>query len=201
MAAILYLDVDDEITCAAARIRAVTETKVALVLPPGSRLATSRINFRLLAREALERNRVLSIVAADPAARAIAASAGLPVHASVAEYEAEIGPPPTPGAPPPAETPAEPTRRALDREARPPSGRGRCRRRRRRAAGAAGAGGTRGTAGSTGPDAGSDGSSRPEQLSAELVPPVVAATAAARATPGGEADDRGAAPAARAGPV
>ena len=87
MAAIIYLDVDDEITSAAARIRNATETKVALVLPPGSRLATSRINFRLLAREALERNRVLSIVAADPAARAIAASAGLPVHATVGELE------------------------------------------------------------------------------------------------------------------
>ena len=92
MPTILYLDVDDEITSAAARIRGAPETKVALVLPAGSRLATSRINFRLLAREALERNRVLSIVAADPAARAIAASAGLPVHASVAEFEAAIAP-------------------------------------------------------------------------------------------------------------
>ncbi len=99
MASIIYLDVDDEITTAAARIRTATETKVALVLPPGSRLATSRINFRLLSREALERNRVLSIVAADPAARSIAASAGLPVHATVAEFEAAIAPP-APSAPP-----------------------------------------------------------------------------------------------------
>ncbi len=107
MATILYLDVDDEITSAAARIRNATETKVALVLPPGSRLATSRINFRLLAREALERNRVLSIVAADPAARAIAGSAGLPVHATVAEFEAAITPPPAVVEPPPSvEAPA-----------------------------------------------------------------------------------------------
>ena len=87
MATILYLDVDDEITTAAARIRGAADKTVAIVLPAGSRLATSRINFRLLAREGLERNRVLSIVAADPAARAIAASAGLPVYASVAEFE------------------------------------------------------------------------------------------------------------------
>ena len=92
MATIVYLDVDDEITSAAARIRGAPEIKVALVLPPGSRLSTSRINFRLLAREALERNRVLSIVAADPAARAIAASAGLPVHPTVADFEATLGP-------------------------------------------------------------------------------------------------------------
>ena len=108
MASIIYLDVDDEITTAAARIRTATDTKVALVLPSGSRLATSRINFRLLSREALERNRVLSIVAADAAARAIAASAGLPVHATVAEFEAEVGtataarPPVADGVPPPA---------------------------------------------------------------------------------------------------
>ena len=49
---IVYLDVDDEITSAAARIRTAEEVDVALVLPAGSRIATSRINFRLLAREA-----------------------------------------------------------------------------------------------------------------------------------------------------
>ena len=181
MAAILYLDVDDEITSAAARIRAATETKVALVLPPGSRLATSRINFRLLAREALERNRVLSIVAADPAARAIAASAGLPVHASVAEYEAEIAPPPTAvelPAPPPVEpSPGKRTRRRAAAAGAAGAA----------AAGAAGVGaggaGAAGAAGSTGAGAGSDGATRAEQLSAELLAPTVAATAAARTTP------------------
>lgn len=100
MATILYLDVDDEITTAATRIRGAPDKAVAIVLPSGSRLATSRINFRLLAREGLERNRVLSIVAADPAARAIAASAGLPVYASVAEFEA-AGAPGVPAADPP----------------------------------------------------------------------------------------------------
>ena len=53
------------------------------------------------------------------------------------------------------------------------------------AAGAAGAGaaGAGETIGSTGPETGPDGSSRPEQLSAELVAPVVVATATARTTP------------------
>jgi hypothetical protein len=87
---IIYLDVDDEITSAAARIRSVEETKVGLVVPYGSRVATSRINFRLLAREALERNRRLSIIAADGATRALAASAGLPVFATVQEYEGAL---------------------------------------------------------------------------------------------------------------
>ncbi len=61
--AIVYLDVDDEITTAAARIRTATDLDVALVLPAGSRIATSRINFRLLAHEAAGRSRRLAIVA------------------------------------------------------------------------------------------------------------------------------------------
>ncbi len=87
----VYLDVDDEITSAATRIRSATSTKVALVVPYGSRIATSRMNFRLLSREAIVNNRRLSIVAADAATRALAASAGLPVFASVGEYEEALG--------------------------------------------------------------------------------------------------------------
>src|SRR6476469_2053793 len=84
---IVYLDVDDEITSAASRIRNSAGTKVALVVPYGSRIATSRMNFRLLSREAIVSNRRLSIVSGDAASRALAASAGLPVFASVNEYE------------------------------------------------------------------------------------------------------------------
>jgi hypothetical protein len=85
---LVYLDVDDEITSAAARIRASDAESITLVLPYGSRLLTSRINFRLLAREATERGKRLAIICADASARALAAAAGLPVHASVAAYEA-----------------------------------------------------------------------------------------------------------------
>jgi hypothetical protein len=85
--AVIYLDVDDEITSAAARIRAVDARRVAVVVPPGSRIATSRINFRLLAREALAQGRRLAVVAPDAPSRALAASAGLPVFGSVGEFE------------------------------------------------------------------------------------------------------------------
>jgi hypothetical protein len=111
MATIVYLDADDEITSAAARIRQTADDRVALVIPFGSRVATSRINFRLLAREAMANNRRLDIVAPDASARALAASAGIPVFASVGEYEsaldapAEEGPGPVPpiaGTNPPA---------------------------------------------------------------------------------------------------
>jgi hypothetical protein len=113
---ILYLDIDDEITTAAARVRGAEGTRVAMVLPNGSRVATSRINFRLLARDATLNGKRLSIVASDAATRALAASAGLPIFASVAEYESTIAeergerpaePAPEPEAPEPAE-PAAP---------------------------------------------------------------------------------------------
>ncbi len=87
MATTIYLDPDDEITTAAARIRQATDSRVAIVIPSGSRVATSRINFRLLAREATVNGRRLDIVAPDASARALAASAGLPVFGSVGEYE------------------------------------------------------------------------------------------------------------------
>ena len=87
---LIYLDVDDEITSAAARIRAAGADRVALVLPYGSRLATSRINFRLLAREATERGKHIEVICADASARALAVAAGLPTHASVAAFEGRV---------------------------------------------------------------------------------------------------------------
>jgi hypothetical protein len=87
---IVYLDVDDEITSAATRIRGVQGRRVALVLPYGSRVATSRINFRLLSRDALINEKQLAVVAGDSSTRALAASAGLPVFGSVGEYEASL---------------------------------------------------------------------------------------------------------------
>ena len=85
--AIYYLDVDDEITSAAARIRDSSDSRIALVLSGGSRVATSRINFRLLAGEAKHRNKRLAIIAADPSVQSVARSAELPVYGSVADYE------------------------------------------------------------------------------------------------------------------
>ena len=70
---IIYLDVDDEITTAATRIRALDAGRVAVVVPPGSRIATSRMNFRLLAREAAAAGKDLAVVAPDAASRALAA--------------------------------------------------------------------------------------------------------------------------------
>ena len=93
--AIYYIDLDDEITSAAARIRDSADTRIALVVQGGSRVATSRINFRLLAGEARHRGRRLAIIASDPSVRSLAQTAGLPVFAAVSDYQkAEAARPP-----------------------------------------------------------------------------------------------------------
>ena len=81
--ATVYLENDDEITSAIARLRAVTEPDAIVVVPPGSKIATSRINFKLLAREAAERRMNIVAVSDEPQVRALAISAGLPAYDSI----------------------------------------------------------------------------------------------------------------------
>ena len=75
--AVWYLDNDDEITDAVARLREATDENVVFVVPPGSRIATGRINFKLLAREAGSRDLAMAIASPDEQVRAMAASAGV----------------------------------------------------------------------------------------------------------------------------
>ncbi len=82
-----YLELDDEITDAVARLRAAKDERVVLVVPPGSRIGTGRINFRLLAREAETRGLRIALVSGDAQVRALAASAGMAVFATVSESE------------------------------------------------------------------------------------------------------------------
>ena len=117
MATIVYLDVEDEITTAASRIRTAGDVRVGMVVPFGSRVATARINFRLLAREAHDAGRRLDIVAPDASARALAASAGIAVFSSVGEYEAALAAGDV-EAPEPEPTPAPTATRGSSRAAR-----------------------------------------------------------------------------------
>ena len=87
---ICYLGPEDEITGAVARIRAVADGDAVLVLPSGSRIGTSRINFKLLAREAAERGLNLVAVSGEPQVRALAISAGVPAYNSVAAAESAL---------------------------------------------------------------------------------------------------------------
>jgi hypothetical protein len=85
--ATVYLEPDDEITSAIAKLRGLADGEAVLIVPPGSRIATSRINFKLLAREAHERRLNVAAVSDDPAVRALAISAGLPTYDTVAGAE------------------------------------------------------------------------------------------------------------------
>ncbi len=97
---VCYLEIDDEITDAVARLRTADDRRFILVLPPGSRIATSRINFRLLAREAQERNVMVAMVSREAGVRSLAISAGMPAYGSLEEAEVAMPPAAPTGAPP-----------------------------------------------------------------------------------------------------
>jgi hypothetical protein len=108
--AVWYLDSDDEITDAVARLRNATDEQVVFVVPTGSRIATGRINFKLLNREAVARGLSLAIASPDVQVRAMAASAGVLGLPTAAEAEAALDrgdTAPEPTDPGPAESGAE----------------------------------------------------------------------------------------------
>jgi hypothetical protein len=88
--AVWYLDNADEITDAVARLRGATDERVVFVVPPGSRIATGRINFKLLAREAESRDLHMAIASPDEQVRAMAGSAGVLAFGTAAEAEAAL---------------------------------------------------------------------------------------------------------------
>src|SRR5205823_12412553 len=89
-AQILYLEPDDEIPSVVRRVRESEMPRLVLVAPGRSKATSSSIGLRLLARHATEVGRQLSLVA-DPAARTLAAEAGIPAYASIADAQAETG--------------------------------------------------------------------------------------------------------------
>jgi hypothetical protein len=90
VAATIFLEAEDEITGAVSRIRGLEEREAVLVLAPGSRIGTSRINFKLLAREAERKGLSLTTVSDEPSVRALAISAGLPAYDSVSAAESGL---------------------------------------------------------------------------------------------------------------
>ena len=77
-------------TDAVARLRNATDEQVVFVVPTGSRIATGRINFKLLHREAAARGLRLAIASPDAQVRAMAASAGVLGLSTAAEAEAAL---------------------------------------------------------------------------------------------------------------
>ena len=114
-----YLDNDDEITDAVARLRGTDAGPVVLVVPPGSRIATGRINFKLLAREAAARDLALAVASPDEQVRALATSAGVITGTTPDEAKAALERGDAPPPPAPLEDEAPPRSRPCRR--RPPS--------------------------------------------------------------------------------
>ena len=99
---ILYLEPDDEIPSVVRRVRESDLPHLVLVAPGRSKATSSAIGLRLLARHANEVGRQLSLVA-DPAARALAAEAGIPAFASIDQAQADAGNTDAMAAPAPAQ--------------------------------------------------------------------------------------------------
>lgn len=101
-AQLLYLEPDDEITSVIRRLREADPGRVVLVASGRTKATTSAVALRLLAGVAAEDEREIALVA-DATGRALAAEAGIPAFASVAEASAEdaapVAPPPAPRAP------------------------------------------------------------------------------------------------------
>jgi hypothetical protein len=99
---LLYLEPDDEITTVIRRLRQADAHRLVLVASGRTKATTSAVALRLLAQVATEEGREVVLVA-DPAARSLAAEAGIPAFASVAEANAEgavaLTPAPAPRAP------------------------------------------------------------------------------------------------------
>ena len=85
---LLYLEPDDEITTVVRRLREADAPHVILVASGRTKATTSAVALRLLAQVAAEEGRQIALVA-DPAARALAADAGIAAYGSVAEASAE----------------------------------------------------------------------------------------------------------------
>lgn len=85
---LIYLEPDDEITTVVRRLRQADAPRLVLVVSGRSKATTSAVALRLLAQEAADQGRQIVLVA-DAAARALAAEAGIPAFASVAEANAE----------------------------------------------------------------------------------------------------------------
>jgi baseplate J-like protein len=99
---LIYLEPDDEITTVVRRLREADAPRLVLVSSGRTKATTSAVALRLLAQVAAEEGREVVLVA-DASARALAAQAGIPAFASVADANAE-GAVPTP-APAPAAAP------------------------------------------------------------------------------------------------
>ncbi|MFN2593009.1 MAG: hypothetical protein ABR532_09290 [Candidatus Dormibacteria bacterium] len=90
MPRVIYIEPAEEIVDVVQRVRDVSDSAVALVLPSDGHVFQTPINVRLLAQFASREGREASIISGDPRVQALAQEAGLPIYASVPAYERGI---------------------------------------------------------------------------------------------------------------
>lgn len=75
----IYIDIEDDITSIVARVKKATEQIVALVPPKRTGVLQSSVNLKLLKKAADGTKKHLVLITADPALKALAAGAQIPV--------------------------------------------------------------------------------------------------------------------------
>ena len=85
---IIYLEPDDDITGVIGRIKEITPSSVALVIPRGGNIAQSIVNLKLLKREIEKIDKSVSLVANDKITKNLASQVGIAVYSTVQEAKA-----------------------------------------------------------------------------------------------------------------
>ncbi len=81
----LYIEIDDEITSVAEKLRQTTQENVTVVIPKGAVLLQSVVNLRLLKRIAEKSGKHIAVVAADATSKNLIARAGLVLQHGVSD--------------------------------------------------------------------------------------------------------------------
>lgn len=89
----IYLEPDEEITSLIDKLKASKSTKVALVIPRQAAILQSVVNLKLLAKEATNLGKEISIVTADKIGRNLASQVGLAVYDSIRDRRPVYQPP------------------------------------------------------------------------------------------------------------
>jgi len=99
MEEIIYLEPDEEITSVIDKMKQAKSNRLALVVPREATILQSIVNLKLLAREAANSGKEISLITADKIGRNLAAQIGLTVYDSIKDRRPIFQPPaPTPGA-------------------------------------------------------------------------------------------------------
>lgn len=85
MIEVIYLEPDEDIAGAIARVKALPSKGVSLVIPRGGSIAQSVVNLKLLKREIEKMGKSLSLVTKDPISKNLASQVGITVFSGASE--------------------------------------------------------------------------------------------------------------------